>query len=108
MATNQKNLRAYVQYDGSGRVIPGSLVLRKNKPKVGNWVEMRAYECCDPIYDETTTTTTSTTSTTTTAPSDIRLKKTIWLTGNMIGGLPEYTWEWNKKAISLGLDGFPT
>ncbi len=66
MATNQKNLRAYVQYDGSGRVIPGSLVLRKNKPKVGTWVEMRAYQCCDPWLDQTSTT--STTSTTTTIP----------------------------------------
>jgi len=61
MATNKKNLRAWVRYDGSGRIIPGSLELRVNKPKVGNWTELRAYECCDPQYDETTTTSTTTT-----------------------------------------------
>jgi hypothetical protein len=51
---NQRNLKAFVRYDGSGRVVAGSLVLRRNKPKVGNWKEITAYECC------TTTTTTTT------------------------------------------------
>jgi len=51
----------------------------------------------------------NTTSTTTTAaPSDVRLKKSITLTGEKIGILNEYTWEWNDKAITLGLDTFPT
>jgi len=59
---NRKDLKAYVRYDGSGRVVAGSLILRRQKPKVGNWVEVPAYECCEP----TTTTTTSTSSTTTT------------------------------------------
>jgi hypothetical protein len=65
MATNNK-LKAYVRYDGTGRVIAGSLILQRFKPKVGNWQEIDAYECCNP----TTTTTTSsapTTTTTTTA-----------------------------------------
>jgi hypothetical protein len=48
MATNRKNLKSYVRYDGSGRVIPGSNVLRKNMPKVGKWKETQAYECCNP------------------------------------------------------------
>lgn len=47
MATNKRDLRAYVRYDGTGRIIPGSLVLRRNKPKVGNWKEIQTYECCD-------------------------------------------------------------
>ena len=67
MATNNK-LKAYVRYDGTGRVIAGSLILQRFKPKVGNWQEIDAYECCNP----TTTTTTSsapTTTTTTTAPA---------------------------------------
>ena len=59
-AYNRKDLKAYVRYDGSGRVVAGSLVLRRQKPKVGKWVEIPAYECCNP----TTTTTTSTSSTT--------------------------------------------
>ena len=54
----KKTLRAFVRKDGSGRVIPGSTVLRKNMPKVGNWTEIRGYECCDPQFDTTTTTTT--------------------------------------------------
>tara|TARA_B100001778_G_scaffold322000_1_gene313902 strand:- start:51 stop:494 length:444 start_codon:yes stop_codon:yes gene_type:complete len=56
---NKRPLNAYVRYDGSGRVVAGSLVLRRKMPKVGNWKELPqdiAYECCYP-----TTTTTSTT-----------------------------------------------
>jgi hypothetical protein len=63
---NRKDLKAYVRYDGSGRVVAGSLILRRQKPKVGNWVEVPAYECCEP----TTTTTTSTSSTTTTTTTE--------------------------------------
>jgi len=51
---NKRPLKAYVRFDGSGRVVAGSLVLRRNKPKVGNWQEIVAYECCN----STTTTTT--------------------------------------------------
>jgi hypothetical protein len=68
MATNNK-LQAYVRYDGTGRVIAGSLILQRFKPKVGNWQEIDANECCN--YVPTTTTTTSsapTTTTTTTVP----------------------------------------
>ena len=56
MANNNK-LKAYVRYDGTGRVIAGSLILQRFKPKVGNWQEIDANECCNP----TTTTTSSTT-----------------------------------------------
>lgn len=55
MATNNK-LKAYVRFDGTGRVIAGSLILQRFKPKVGNWVEIDANECCN--YTTTTTTTT--------------------------------------------------
>jgi hypothetical protein len=44
--TNKRDLKAYVRYDGSGRVIAGSLVLRRSKPKVGQWHEIQGYECC--------------------------------------------------------------
>lgn len=47
MATNNK-LKAYVRYDGTGRVIAGSLILQRFKPKVGNWKEIEANECCNP------------------------------------------------------------
>ena len=62
MATSKKDLKAFVRIDGSGRVVAGSLILRKSKPKVGKWREIPAYECCNP----TTTTTTSVPATTTT------------------------------------------
>jgi len=49
MATNKRDLKAYVRFDGTGRIIPGSLVLRRTKPKVGNWKEIEAYECCNDV-----------------------------------------------------------
>ena len=55
--TNKRDLKAYVRYDGSGRVIAGSLVLRRKKPKVGNWQEVQGYECCNDITISTTITT---------------------------------------------------
>lgn len=55
--SNKKDLKAFVRYDGTGRVISGSLILQRNKPKVGNWVEIEAYECCNFVPTTTTTTT---------------------------------------------------
>jgi hypothetical protein len=49
MATNNRPLKAYVRFDGSGRIVAGSLILRKNKPKVGKWQEIPAYECCNYV-----------------------------------------------------------
>ena len=68
---NSRPLKAYVRFDGSGRVVAGSLILRKNKPKVGKWHEIQAYECCNPTTTSTTTTlpVSTTTTTTTTAPT---------------------------------------
>lgn len=58
MASNKRGLQAYVRYDGNGRIIPGSLILNRFKPAVGNWQETPAYECCNYIPITTTTTTT--------------------------------------------------
>lgn len=52
---DSRPLKAYVRYDGSGRVVAGSLILRRQKPKVGKWVEIPAYECCNPTTTTTTT-----------------------------------------------------
>jgi hypothetical protein len=46
--SNKRINKAYVRYDGTGRVIPGSLILNRFKPAVGNWQETPAYECCNP------------------------------------------------------------
>lgn len=98
-SNSSQRLKAYVRFDGSGRIVAGSLILRRKKPKVGKWVEIPAYECCNP----------TTTSTTTATPvSDRRLKRNIQLTGNYIGGLPEYRWEWNAKARAIGIHNHPT
>jgi len=109
MASNKRINKAYVRYDGTGRVIAGSLILSRLKPKVGNWQEIDAYECCNPTTSTTTTLAPTTTTTTTFNPvSDIRLKNNITATGNTVGGLPEYTWTWNDTAVSLGLNDNPT
>lgn len=55
MASNKRDLKAFVRFDGTGRVVAGSLILRKKKPKVGNWTEITAYECCNPTTTTTTT-----------------------------------------------------
>lgn len=55
---NQRNLKAYVRYDGSGRIVAGSLILRKQQPKVGTWQQVQGYQCCN---DATLTTTVATT-----------------------------------------------
>jgi hypothetical protein len=44
---NKRDLKAYSRFDGTGRIVPGSTVLRRQKPKVGNWKEVSAYECCN-------------------------------------------------------------
>ena len=36
--------------------------------------------------------------------SDARLKTNLQKTGNVVGSLHEYTWEWNELAMSLGVD----
>jgi hypothetical protein len=56
---NQSKLKAYVRYDGTGRVIAGGPILQRFKPKVGNWVEIDASECCNYVPTTTTTTTTA-------------------------------------------------
>lgn len=100
MATiDNRPLKAYVRFDGTGRIVPSSLILRRKKPKVGKWMEIPAYECCNP---------TTTTTTTPTPVSDTRLKENITPTGSFIAGLPEYTWTWNATAVNLGLDHYPT
>lgn len=57
MSTN-RNQKAYIRIDGSGRDVAGSLILRNKKPGNGKWREVLAYECCN--FDPATTTTTTT------------------------------------------------
>jgi hypothetical protein len=82
MATDKK-LKAFVRIDGSGRVVPTSLILRKSMPKVGRWVEIPAYECCNTTTSTTTAlvTTTSTTAAPTTTTTTIAPTTTTTTTG---------------------------
>lgn len=45
---DKRPLKAYVRFDGSGRIVAGSLILRRKMPKVGKWMEIPAYQCCNP------------------------------------------------------------
>lgn len=58
MSTN-KDLKAYIRIDGSGRDVPGSLVLRTRMPGNGKWRQVLADQCCNPVVGPTTTTTTT-------------------------------------------------
>ena len=74
---NSRPLKAYVRFDGSGRIVAGSLILRKNKPKVGKWKEIPAYECCNFTTTTTTTAAPTTTTTTTSAPTTTTTSTTV-------------------------------
>jgi hypothetical protein len=71
-SNNNNKLKAFVRFDGSGRIVPSSLIVQAFKPKVGNYQEIDAKECCNYVAPTTTTTSTvapTTTSTTTAAPT---------------------------------------
>ncbi len=54
---NQSKLKAWVRYDGTGRVVTAGPIFQANKPKVGNWRQINADLCCNPNGSTTTTTT---------------------------------------------------
>jgi hypothetical protein len=66
-SNNNNKLKAFVRFDGSGRIIPSSLIVQAFKPAVGNYVEIDAKECCNYTTTTSTTTVAPTTTTTTTA-----------------------------------------
>lgn len=97
----QNKLKAFVRFDGSGRVIPSSLILQKSKPKVGNWKEINATQCCNGSSSTTTTTTTIS------APKSF--SKEYWLNGvdacntTIYGTLIVYT---TASSLSAGVSVF--
>ena len=63
--------KAFVKYDASGNIVPGSLVLTDGRlPRPGIWKEVYIDICCSTT--STTTTTTSTTTTTTTGTPSLK------------------------------------
>lgn len=66
---NINRLKAWVRYDGKGRLVGGGPITQESKPKNGDWEEIPYYSyCCQegPTTTTTTSTSTSTTSTSTT------------------------------------------
>ena len=55
MASNKRHFKMWARYDGNNQLIPGSNIWAKKAPSVGNWVEIIAYECCNPTTTTTTT-----------------------------------------------------
>lgn len=50
MSRNRKDFKTYYRYDGNGRIIPGSNILKKGyAPEEGKWQQADAYECCNPV-----------------------------------------------------------
>lgn len=37
-------MRAYIRYDNKGNIVSSSLILMKNKPDVGDWVEVEVHK----------------------------------------------------------------
>ena len=68
-SNNNNKLKAFVRFDGSGRIVSSSLIVQAFKPKVGNYKEIDAKECCNYTTTTTTTVAPTTTSTTTVAPT---------------------------------------
>lgn len=44
----KRDLKAFVRLDSSNRVVPGSLIFRKHKPKEGRFMEIVIDPCCGP------------------------------------------------------------
>ncbi len=68
-SNNNNKLKAFVRFHGSGRIISSRLIVHAFKPKVGNWKEIDAKECCNYTTTTTTTIAPTTTSTTTITPT---------------------------------------
>jgi len=53
MSRNRKDFKTFYRFDGNGRIIPGSNILKKGyAPEEGTWKQTDAYECCNPIGTE--------------------------------------------------------
>jgi len=56
---HKNKLKAWVRYDGKGRLVGGGPILQADKPKNGDWVEVPYEDCCVPTSTSTTTSTTT-------------------------------------------------
>jgi uncharacterized protein (TIGR02145 family) len=72
MSNNQ--LKTFVRFDGSGRIVPSSMVIAYSMPKVGKWKEINAYPTSSP---------TTTTTTTTIFIPTVTIGTQLWTTSNL-------------------------
>jgi len=47
MAQKNPRMKAFVRIDASGRIIPGQVVLRLRKPRIGRWIQITSDVCCE-------------------------------------------------------------
>jgi hypothetical protein len=99
-SNNNNKLKAFVRFDGSGRVVSSSLIVQAFKPKVGNWKEIDAKECCN--YTSTTTSTTTIQSTNWTFVPDQQL---VWPIDQ--NGYTLYEGAWTAFDDGQTVDSFP-
>jgi hypothetical protein len=52
---DKRPLKFFVRFDGNQRIVAGSLIARRKMPKVGKWMEVSGYQCCNPTTTSTTT-----------------------------------------------------
>jgi hypothetical protein len=91
-------LKAWVRYDGKGRLVGGGPILQESKPKNGDWVEIPFYEyCCQTGPTTTTSTSTSTTTSTSTSTSTTTSTTTL---------LPEARQFWLVDYVNAGRSMF--
>jgi hypothetical protein len=117
-SNNNNKLKAFVRFDGSGRIIPSSLIVQAFKPKVGNWKEIDAKECCNYVAPTTTTSTTvapTTTTTTTVEPLDLNVTAFCDLepndhgyTGTASGGVPFLVGQFNTPSYEYSTSYYET
>jgi len=46
VSNSNNKLKAYVRYDGQKKIVPGSLILRQDKPTTGKFVEIMPVDLC--------------------------------------------------------------
>ncbi len=106
---NNNKLKAFVRFDGSGRIVPSSLIVQAFKPKVGNYKEIDANECCNYTTTTTTTVAPTTTTSTTVAPtttSTTTIAPTTTTSTTVFPGY--YTWLAGKNTSAATACAEPT
>jgi hypothetical protein len=107
-SNNNNKLKAFVRFDGSGRIVPSSLIVQAFKPKVGNYQEIDAKECCNPTTTTTTTVAPTTTTSTTVAPTTTTTTTVAPTTTTTTSFPGYYTWLMGKNISAATACAEPT